>query len=84
MPKRILKGKVISDKAEKTVTILVELRLMHPVYKKIIRKSKKYSAHDPQNHFKVGDVIQIIESRPISKTKKWHVVYSDAENIAAV
>jgi len=75
MPKRILQGVVTSDKADKTVTVKVERRYTHPIYKKTVRSSKKYSAHDEQNKCKVGDVIKIIESRPISKTKKWAVVY---------
>ena len=75
MPKRILQGTVVSDKADKTVTVRVERRFTHPIYKKTVRSSKKYAAHDEQNKFKVGDVVKIIESRPISKTKKWAVVY---------
>lgn len=77
MPKRILQGVVTSDKADKTVTVKVERRYTHPIYKKTVRSSKKYSAHDEQNKCKVGDVVKIIESRPISKTKKWAVVYQD-------
>lgn len=75
MPKRILQGVVVSDKAEKTVTVRVERRYTHPIYKKTVRSSKKYAAHDEQNKFKVGDVVKIVESRPMSKTKKWAVVY---------
>jgi small subunit ribosomal protein S17 len=75
MPKRILQGVVTSDKADKTVTVRVERRYTHPIYKKTVRSSKKYAAHDEQNKFKVGDVVKIVESRPISKTKKWAVVY---------
>ena len=75
MPKRILQGVVTSDKADKTVTVKVERRYTHPIYKKTVRSSKKYAAHDEQNKFKVGDVVKIVESRPISKTKKWAVVY---------
>jgi len=75
MPKRILQGVVTSDKADKTVTVRVERRYTHPIYKKTVRSSKKYAAHDEQNKFKVGDVVKIIESRPVSKTKKWAVVY---------
>jgi len=75
MPKRILQGVVTSDKADKTVTVRVERRFTHPIYKKTVRSSKKYAAHDEQNKFKVGDVVKIVESRPISKTKKWAVVY---------
>ncbi len=75
MPKRILQGVVTSDKADKTVTVRVERRYTHPIYKKTVRSSKKYAAHDEHNKCKVGDVEKIIESRPVSKTKKWAVVY---------
>lgn len=75
MPKRVLRGVVTSDKGDKTVIVRVERRFTHPIYKKTIRSSKKYPAHDEQNKFKVGDHVEIIESRPISKTKKWAVVY---------
>ncbi len=78
MPKRVLQGTVVSDKADKTVTVRVERRYTHPIYKKTVRSSKKYAAHDEQNKFKVGDVVKIIESRPISKSKKWVVVYEEA------
>jgi small subunit ribosomal protein S17 len=78
MPKRILQGTVVSDKADKTVTVRVERRFTHPIYKKTVRSSKKYAAHDEQNKCKVGDVVKIIESRPVSKTKKWAVVYEEA------
>ncbi len=78
MPKRILQGVVTSDKADKTVTVRVERRYTHPIYKKTVRSSKKYAAHDEQNKCKVGDVVKIIESRPMSKTKKWAVMYEEA------
>jgi len=78
MPKRVLQGTVVSDKGDKTVTVRVERRFTHPIYKKTVRSSKKYAAHDEQNKFKVGDVVKIVESRPISKTKKWAVVYEEA------
>lgn len=74
MPKRILQGVVVSDKADKTITVRVERRLTHPLYKKTIRTSKKYAVHDETNRFKVGDEVRIIESRPISKSKRWAVV----------
>ena len=74
MPKRILQGKVVSDKNEQTVTVLVERRFKHPVLHKIVRSSKKYRAHDADNQFKVGDTVRIIECAPISKTKRWTVV----------
>lgn len=75
MPKRILQGVVTSDKADKTVTVRVERRVMHPMYHKTVKRSKKYAAHDEENRFKEGDVVRIIESKPISKTKRWQVVY---------
>lgn len=74
MPKRILRGTVVSDKADKTVTVLVERRVKHPIYKKFIRRSKKYAAHDEQNAYKTGDKVAIIECKPRSKTKTWEVV----------
>jgi len=78
MPKRILLGTVVSDKADKTVSVRVERRVMHPVYKKFIRRSKKYAAHDPDNRCKIGDTVRIRECRPISKSKRWEVL-SDGE-----
>lgn len=78
MPRRILQGVVVSDKTNKTVVVSVTRRVAHPIYKKTITRSKKYAAHDEENRFKVGDVVRIIESRPISKTKCWQVVYGDA------
>lgn len=77
MPKRVLQGPVVSDKGDKTVIVKVERRLTHPLYKKIIRSSKRYHAHDPENKFKVGDVVRIRECRPISKLKCWEVVTDD-------
>lgn len=73
MPKRILVGTVTSDKTDKTVTVLVERKVKHPLYGKIIRRSKKYHAHDEANEYTIGDVVQIEETRPISKTKSWAV-----------
>jgi len=78
MPKRILQGVVVSDAMDKTVVVRVERRVMHPVYKKFIRRSKKYAAHDETNSKKVGDVVRIEECRPISKTKTWTVVADEA------
>jgi small subunit ribosomal protein S17 len=78
MPKRILQGEVVSNKAAKTITVKVERRVTHPVYKKVIIKSKKYHAHDEQNKCQIGDVVSIIECAPISKTKSWQVVYEEA------
>ena len=74
MPKRILIGTVVSDKTDKTVTVLVERKVKHPLYGKIIRRSKKYHAHDEGNEFKPGDTVRIEETRPISKTKTWKVL----------
>lgn len=74
MPRRILQGTVTSDQNEQTVTVLVERRFTHPVLKKTVRKTKKYRAHDPENKFKTGDIVQIQECAPISKTKRWAVV----------
>jgi small subunit ribosomal protein S17 len=75
MPKRVLQGVVVSDANDKTVTVRVDRRVAHPIYKKTIRRSKKYAAHDEKNQFKVGDKVAIIESRPISKSKCWTVLY---------
>ncbi len=71
MPKRILQGVVVSNKAEKTATILVERRIKHPLYKKFIRRTKKYSAHDESNQCNIGDRVRIVECAPISKSKRW-------------
>ncbi|KWV93310.1 30S ribosomal protein S17 [Erythrobacter sp. YT30] len=73
MPKRILIGTVTSDKTDKTVTVLVERKVKHPLYGKIIRRSKKYHAHDEKNEYAMGDVVRIEETKPISKTKTWAV-----------
>ena len=78
MPKRIIQGVVVSDKGDKTVVVKVERRLMHPLYKKFISKSKKFSAHDAENRFKVGDRVRIQECMPISKSKTYTVIYEDA------
>ncbi|WP_343716239.1 30S ribosomal protein S17 [Inquilinus sp.] len=78
MPRRVLIGTVVSDKTDKTVTVLVERNLMHPVYKKFIKRTKRYLAHDEANVCKVGDRVSIIETRPISKRKSW-LVLSEAE-----
>ena len=74
MPKRILIGTVVSDKTDKTVTVKVERKVKHPLYGKIIRRSKKYHAHDEANEYKPGDTVRIEETRPISKTKTWRVL----------
>lgn len=79
MPKRILQGVVVSDAMDKTITVKVERRFMHPLYKKFIRRSKKYAAHDETNSAKVGDVVRIRECRPLSKRKCWELVADGAE-----
>jgi len=79
MPKRILQGVVVSDCNDKTVVVKVERRFMHPMYKKFIRRSKKFAAHDEANCFNVGDVVRIRECAPISKSKTWEVLSADAE-----
>ncbi|BAK75209.1 ribosomal protein S17 [Pseudogulbenkiania sp. NH8B] len=70
---RTLTGKVVSDKMDKTVTVLVERKVKHPIYGKIIRRSKKFHAHDENNEFRAGDTVVISESRPLSKSKSWVV-----------
>jgi small subunit ribosomal protein S17 len=74
MPRRVLTGRVTSDKMDKTVTVLVARRVMHPLYKKFIRRSKNYAAHDEANLCKIGDLVRIEECKPISKRKAWLVV----------
>jgi small subunit ribosomal protein S17 len=78
MPKRVLHGVVVSDKQDKTVTVRVERRIKHPVYQKVVRRSKKYAAHDENNTCKVGDMVSIRECRPISKRKTWEVISDGA------
>ena len=79
MPKRILTGTVVSSNSNKTIVVKVTRRVQHKLYKKIISQSKKYHAHDENNSFKVGDIVKIIESKPISKLKTWTVVYDNQE-----
>jgi small subunit ribosomal protein S17 len=74
MPKRILQGTVVSDKPDKTVVVLVERRFRHPLMGKIVRRSKKFHAHDESNAFKAGDIVRIEECRPMSKLKSWRVL----------
>ncbi len=74
MPKRIMQGTVVSDKADKTIVVRVDRRFMHSLYKKVIRRSKRYAAHDETNAHKIGDVVRIQECRPISKRKCWEVI----------
>lgn len=83
MPRRILEGKVVSDKMDKTVTVLVERRFMHPIYKKYLKQSDKYAAHDENNTFKVGDSVAIRECAPISKRKRWEVMVEGMDADAA-
>ena len=78
MPRRVLEGKVVSDKCDKTVTVVVERRVRDPLYGKIIRRSAKYAAHDETNTWKVGDEVSIEECRPLSKSKKWRVISGKA------
>ena len=75
MPKRILQGTVVSDKADKTVTVLVERKVKHPIYKKFIKVSKKFAAHDSENKSKIGDIVKIRECLPISKKKSFEVIW---------
>ena len=74
MPKRVLTGVIVSDKTDKTVVVNVERKVAHPVYGKIIRRSKKYHAHDEGNEFKAGETVRIEETAPISKLKTWKVI----------
>ena len=79
MPRRVLTGRVTSDKMDKTITVEVERRVIHPLYKKFIKRSKKYAAHDELNSCKIGDVVRIEECRPISKRKTWLLVERNGE-----
>ncbi len=74
MPRRTLKGVVIADKVDMGITVRVDRLIMHPLYKKYIRRSKKFAVHDPENRFKVGDSIVIRECTPVSKRKRWETV----------
>ena len=74
MPKKILTGIVVSDKPDKTITVVVERKYQHPVLKKVVKVKKKYNAHDENNKFKNGDKVSIIESKPFSKNKKFEVI----------
>ena len=74
MPKRILQGVVVSDKSDKTVIVRVDRRFTHPLYKKTVRRSKKYQAHDEANSHKIGDMVRIEECPPISKNKSWRIM----------
>ena len=74
MPKRIMQGVVVSDKMEKTIVVNVERKFPHPLYKKFIKRSKRYHVHDEENQFKMGDIVKIQECRPLSKSKRWEVI----------
>ncbi len=74
MPKKVLSGVVVSDKPNKTITVLVERKYQHPMFKKVMKARKKYNAHDENNKFKIGDKVSIIESKPFSKNKKFEVI----------
>ena len=80
MPRRTLQGEVVSDKGDKTVVVKVERRFKHPLYKKFIKKDKKYSAHDENNTFQSGDFVKIQECAPISKTKTFKVLIDNEDN----
>jgi small subunit ribosomal protein S17 len=82
MPKRTLQGVVVSDKQAKTVVVRVDRRFTHPIYKKTIRRSKNYHAHDEKDEFSIGDTVWIVESRPISKLKRWTVVQGEKKKTA--
>ena len=74
MPRRVLQGVVVSDKSQATIIVRVERRFAHPVYKKVVRQSKRYHVHDPENSHKTGDIVRIRECRPVSKLKRWEVL----------
>ena len=74
MPERIMQGVVVSDKMEKTIVVNVERKFPHPLYKKFIKRSKRYHVHDEDNQFKMGDIVKIQECRPLSKSKRWEVI----------
>ena len=84
MPRRVLTGRVTSDKMDKTITVLVSRRVMHPLYKKFIRHSKKYAAHDETNMCVEGDTVRIIECPPISKRKTWMLLERNGEMVGDV
>ena len=81
MPRRVLQGTVVSDKGDKTVIVSVERRVMHPIYKKFIRRSKKYAAHDEANLCKIGDTVRIEECPPISRRKTWLVIERNGQSL---
>lgn len=71
--RKSLLGEVVSDRMHKTITVMVERRVRHPIYERVIRRSKKYHAHDEQNQCQIGDVVRIVETRPLSRTKRWRL-----------
>jgi len=81
MPKRIMQGQVVSDKGDKTIIVRVDRRVAHPVYKKIITRSKKFMAHDEENLYRIGDIVRIEESRPLSKRKRWVAIERTAVGV---
>jgi small subunit ribosomal protein S17 len=83
MPRRVLQGVVVSDKGDKTIVVKVERRVMHPIYKKIIKRSKRYMAHDETNAVRAGAKVRIRECRPISRRKCWEVLVEDAPDVTA-
>ena len=78
MPKRIMQGVVVSDKMDKTIVVKIERKIKHPLYKKYIRRTKKYAAHDETNVAKIGDIVRIQECRPLSKRKHWQILSENA------
>ena len=80
MPKRILSGVVVSSNSNKTITVDVTRRIKHKLYKKIIRQTKKYHAHDENNEYNIGDIVSIIECKPLSKSKTWRVLSKPGDN----
>lgn len=72
--RKVRQGLVVSDKGDKTVTVVVERRFPHPLYRKQVKRTKRYRAHDENNEYKIGDTVRIMETRPLSKTKRWRVV----------
>lgn len=79
MPKRILQGTVVSNKSDKTIVVSIVRKYRHPIFKKFVTSRKKYAAHDPENNYKQGDIVSIIEHKPISKSKRWHVINDKKE-----
>lgn len=78
MPRRVMQGVVVSDKGDKTIIVRVERRVRHPIYKKFVKRSNKFAAHDAENHCKEGDLVRIRECKPLSRTKRWEVVTDGA------